>query len=61
MILNYHFQNGWVGFRKITLKKTMTAEEFYNGYLSKGHHEGEIFQSLDNTINKYILRTKVEL
>lgn len=27
------FQDGWVGFKAVLLKKRLTAADFYNGYL----------------------------
>ena len=41
-------QNGWVGFRKIVVRKPMTAKEFYNGYLSKQSNHSLVLESLDN-------------
>lgn len=32
------FQDGWVGFKAVLLKKRLTAADFYNGYL---HQTGE--------------------
>ncbi|XP_064645484.1 methionyl-tRNA formyltransferase, mitochondrial-like [Lineus longissimus] len=59
-ILCIKCKSGWVGFHNVVIKKTMSAEAFYNGYLSKPYNRGVLFHSLDNAINKYILRTKVE-
>ncbi|PVD36504.1 hypothetical protein C0Q70_03488 [Pomacea canaliculata] len=41
-------KNGWVAFRKVVYKKTMAAEDFYNGYLSRGKRKCVRFQSLHN-------------
>lgn len=29
------FQDGWVGFKAVLLKKKLTAADFYNGYLHR--------------------------
>ncbi|KAI8790458.1 methionyl-tRNA formyltransferase, mitochondrial [Biomphalaria glabrata] len=40
----------WAGFMRVVIKKKMTAKEFYNGYLSKGHFSGALFTSKPNNL-----------
>ncbi|XP_078576819.1 methionyl-tRNA formyltransferase, mitochondrial-like [Branchiostoma floridae x Branchiostoma japonicum] len=42
-------KDGWVGFRSILLKKKLTAQEFYNGYLSREHLKDKLFESSSST------------
>ncbi|KAK7476170.1 hypothetical protein BaRGS_00032594 [Batillaria attramentaria] len=41
-------RRGWACFQSIVLKKTMSAADFHNGYLSKDKHKGVHFQSAHN-------------
>ena len=50
-------QDGWVGFEKIVIKKTMSAKAFHNGYLIKPESRGVVFQSHINELDKYTFRT----
>ncbi|CAL1538477.1 unnamed protein product [Lymnaea stagnalis] len=43
-------KDSWAGFPRIVIKKTMTAKEFYNGYLSKSHFQGVTFTSKPNNL-----------
>jgi hypothetical protein len=49
-------QDGWVGFRGITLRKPMSARCFYNGYLSKPEYRATAFTSLPNELEKLIFK-----
>jgi len=52
-ILAVKCQDGWVGFHKIMIRKTMTAKEFHNGYLSKDEGKGITFTSKNNGLQRY--------
>lgn len=44
--------DGWVAFRNVVMKKTMSAQAFYNGYLSKVKPKTLItFESMDNFLS----------
>lgn len=47
------FQDGWVGFQTVVIKKPMSALAFYNGYISADRSSGQVFQSQDNFLTKY--------
>ena len=56
LILFILFQDGWIGFRRIMIRKSMSAKEFYNGYLSKKENVGQLFVSQHNGLDKYFRR-----
>uniref|UniRef100_A0A8C3VQD7 Methionyl-tRNA formyltransferase, mitochondrial n=1 Tax=Catagonus wagneri TaxID=51154 RepID=A0A8C3VQD7_9CETA len=37
-------KDGWIGVRSVTLKKTLTATDFYNGYLHRWDHKNPTVQ-----------------
>lgn len=52
-------KDGWAGFRKITLRKSMSAEAFYNGYLQQTWHKDTLFTSHRNHLMENVLREKI--
>lgn len=52
--------NGWVAFRNVVLKKPMSSQDFYNGYLSKVKPKTlNIFESRENFLYADIYNEKV--
>ncbi|KAH9499122.1 hypothetical protein Btru_006748 [Bulinus truncatus] len=49
-ILWVRCKDDWAGFMRVTIKKKMTAKEFYNGYLSKDHLKGTVLKSRSNNL-----------
>lgn len=53
------FQDGWVGFKAVLLKKRLTAADFYNGYL---HQTAEgLFVSRNRGTEAHQMREKSTL
>ncbi|XP_046550411.1 methionyl-tRNA formyltransferase, mitochondrial-like isoform X1 [Haliotis rubra] len=50
-ILCVRCQNGWVGFENIVFKKKMSAQAFYNGYLSKVAERKLLLDSIKNGLD----------
>lgn len=55
--VNLGFQDGWVGFHHIVYRKPLTAEDFYNGYLTKTANQCIVLQSLDNGLQNLTLHS----
>lgn len=52
-------KDGIVGFRKIVIRKELSAQSFYNGYMNK--KGWTFFRSLNNDLNRYVEAERVPL
>ncbi|KAL4217530.1 hypothetical protein ACF0H5_023979 [Mactra antiquata] len=52
-------KDGYIGFKNITVKRKMTAKDFYNGFLQKNHQTQ--FTSHSNDLNKFTKQEKLPL
>lgn len=52
-LLYVRCKDGWVGFRKVLLKKPMSPLAFHNGYLSKEKNSSLRFTSLENDLDYF--------
>jgi hypothetical protein len=55
-----YFQDGFIGFKKITFRLKLTANDFNNGYIQNKKNP-VIFESIPNTIKENITKPKVEM